>query len=137
MATPPPNIEYPKPISTLPYMGNYAFYVNSRYGTTRTVRLLDPEAGVFLVHGESAFSRMGASENDSTHIELYDFEGGPFLMLGENFYDFGTIAALLPTETQDMPSHGIKSEPAVLVSVNYSPKGYKEIRKWQKQSIGR
>jgi len=137
MNTNPPPVEFSSPVDLLPYMGNLCLHENSRYGQPRRVLLLDPDAGVFLVYGKSAYSRMGVDESDSDSINYYDFEGGPFLMVGEQFYDFGTIAALLPTKTKGLPSEGIEEHPAVLVSVDYSKKGYKEIQKWRKQNSGR
>lgn len=131
-------MQFPDPISTLPYLSNYMFRVDSRQGTSRTVRLIDFDAGVFLVYGVSEYSRMGMEGDDSDTINYYDFEGGPFLMVGEQFYDIGRIAALLPTRTQGVPEQGIPSQTAVLVSVDYTNKKiYEEIRKWQKQNSGR
>ena len=137
MNTSPPPMEFPSPVDLLPYMGNLCLHENSRYGEARRVLLLDPDAGVFLVYGKSAFSRMGWDENTPGVYNMYDFDGGPFFMVGEEFYGFGTIAALLPTKTKGLPSQGIEERPAVLVSVDYSKKGYKEIQKWRKQNSGR
>ena len=58
----------------------------SRYGDKRTIECVDSEKGIFKVYGKSLFSR-GAEG-------MFDFEGGPMLMVGEEFYGLGTIAGL-------------------------------------------
>lgn len=60
--------------------------INSRYGAKRTIECLDHEKGIFKMYGQSHFTR-GAED-------MFDFEGGPMLQVGEEFYGFGTIAGL-------------------------------------------
>ena len=58
----------------------------SRYGNRRTIECVDSEKGIFKVYGKSLFTR-GAED-------MFDFEGGPMLQVGEEFYGFGTIAGI-------------------------------------------
>ncbi len=94
----------------------------SRYGDLRTIRPIDIANGVFKVMGKSLFSRGGEG--------MYDFEGGPLLMIGEQFYSLGTIAAL-----QSIPSN-VDGYCAVLVSVDYNKKTISEAMNWQEQNSG-
>ena len=58
----------------------------SRYGDKRTIECVDSKKGVFKMYGKSEFCRGGEG--------MYDFEGGPMLEVGEQFYGLGTIAGL-------------------------------------------
>ena len=58
----------------------------SRYGDKRTIECVDPKKGIFKMYGKSEFCRGGEG--------MYDFEGGPMLEVGEQFYGLGTIAGL-------------------------------------------
>jgi len=101
-------------------MKNYfSFDTHNRYGKLRTIRPTDIANGVFKVMGKSLYSRGGEG--------MYDFEGGPFLMVGEPFYGLGTIAAL-----QSIAS-GYDGYCAVLVTVDYNEKSASEAMKWQKR----
>jgi hypothetical protein len=60
--------------------------INSRYGAKRTIECIDHEKGIFKMYGQSHFTRGGEG--------MFDFEGGPMLEVGEQFYGFGTIAGL-------------------------------------------
>ncbi len=101
----------------------FEFDVGSRYGDLRTIRPTDIAKGVYKVMGKSHFSR--------GNEEMYDFEGGPFLMVGEQFYHLGTIAAVMPVDS------GHDGYCAVLISVDYNEKSYNEVTKWQGQNSGR
>jgi hypothetical protein len=112
-----------KPTDTPPKM----FVVHSRAAVPRMVSLVDPARGVFLVSGSSSYYRAGDG--------LYDFEGGPLLQVGEEFYGWGTISALKPVRKDDLDLHtkiqnglnGGPREAAVLVSVDYSEEGLLKI----------
>lgn len=60
--------------------------LQSRYGDTRTIECVDPKQGIFVMYGKSIFTRGGEG--------MFDFEGGPILQVGEQFYGLGTIAGL-------------------------------------------
>ena len=70
--------------------------IKNRYGEIRNIDLLDQDRGIFCMHGLSKFTR-GADG-------MFDFEGGPMLLVGEEFYGAGTISAL-----SVFPPEGIKS----------------------------
>ena len=70
--------------------------IQSRYGEIRNIDLLDQDRGIFCMHGLSNFTRGGDG--------MFDFEGGPMLMVGEEFYGAGTISAL-----SVFPPEGIES----------------------------
>lgn len=73
------------------------FVVHSRAAVPRMVSLVDPARGVFLVSGSSSYYRAGEG--------MYDFEGGPMLEVGEEFYGWGTINALKPVHKDDLSLH--------------------------------
>lgn len=100
----------------------FEFYDRSRYGDIRTIQPTDIAKGVYKVMGKSHFSR--------GNNEMYDFEGGPFLMVGEKFYHLGTIAAVMPVDS------GHDGYCAVLVSVDYNEKSISEAMNWQEQNSG-
>lgn len=89
------------------------FRIHSRAAVPRMVSLVEPARGVFLVVGSSSYYRAGEG--------MFDFEGGPMLMVGEEFYGWGTIRALKPV------LNGGPKESAVLVSVDYSEEGLLKI----------
>lgn len=71
----------------------------SRYGDKRTIECVvsSVEKCIFKVYGKSQFCRQGEG--------MFDFEGGPCLMVGDAFYGLGTIAGLDTTkkpEDQDL-----------------------------------
>ena len=63
-----------KPVEVSPKL----FMLHSRAAVPRMVSLVDPARGVFLVVGSSSYYRAGEG--------MYDFEGGPMLQVGEEFY---------------------------------------------------
>lgn len=97
------------------------FSVHARYGLTRSVELIDKEKGIFRMWGSSHYCR-GAEG-------MFDFEGGPMLMVGEDFYGYGTIAAL-GWKNPDDPEFTSPAEnvAVVYVSVNFNKKGLKKIQ---------
>ena len=82
--------------------------INSRYGAKRTIECLDHEKGIFKMYGQSHFTR-GAED-------MFDFEGGPMLQVGEEFYGFGTIAGLDSKVGHD---HGTDACVYVSVDMNW------------------
>ena len=92
----------------------------SRYGDKRTIECVDPEKGIFKIYGKSYFCRGGEG--------MFDFEGGPMLEVGEEFYGFGTIAGLDTTKRDE--DHGIQDTDAcVYVSVDMNKKTILAFRK--------
>ena len=112
-----------KPVEVSPKL----FMLHSRAAVPRMVSLVDPAKGVFLVVGSSSYYRAGEG--------MYDFEGGPMLQVGEEFYGWGTIRALKPVRKDDLEitpkiRNGLNGGPkefAVLVSVDYSEDGLLKI----------
>jgi hypothetical protein len=66
--------------------------ITSRYGEKRTVK--DMGGGCYVVEGPSKYYRVSADEKKVT---MYDFEGGPALHVGSEFF----IDSL--SENGDMP----------------------------------
>ena len=89
----------------------------SRYGNRRTIECVDSEKGIFKVYGKSQFCRGGEG--------MYDFEGGPMLEVGEEFYGFGTIAGLDTTKKPE--DHDLDA--CVYVSVDLNKKTIREFRR--------
>jgi hypothetical protein len=57
--------------------------IHSRYGQIRYIELVDQDKGLFAVHGKSAYTR----HSD----EMFDFDGGPCIEVGADFYGVGTV----------------------------------------------
>ena len=87
----------------------------SRYGDKRTIECVDSKKGVFKMYGKSEFCR-GAEG-------MFDFEGGPMLEVGEQFYGLGTIAGIDSKVGHD---HG--TDACVYVSVDLNKKTIKQFR---------
>jgi hypothetical protein len=109
-------------------MEEYSFKINSRYGVPRSVVLIDPDRGVFKITGESLYSRGGE--------DMFDFEGGPFYMVGEQFFDIGEIVSVEPFPTPTPIDENARPVASVLVSINYNKRGLKETKKWRNQNSG-
>jgi hypothetical protein len=89
----------------------------SRYGDKRTIECVDSKQGVFRIYGKSQYARQGEG--------MFDFEGGPMLEVGEQFYGFGTIAGL---DSKKKPEdHGLDA--CVYVSVDMNKKTIKELNR--------
>lgn len=71
--------------------------IKSRYGVNR---LITEEAdGSLIIEGESLYYRTSGPDND---LFIFDFEGGPFLMVGDPMMDFeGTIKSIELLESKD------------------------------------
>jgi hypothetical protein len=64
--------------------------IKSRYGVNRLIT--EQADGTLIIEGESLFYRCSGNETD---LEMFDFEGGPFLMVGDPMLDFeGTIKSI-------------------------------------------
>lgn len=98
------------------------FTINARYGLTRSIELIDVEKGIFRVWGSSTYCRFGEG--------MFDFEGGPMFMVGEDFYGFGTISAIGYKSIPDDPvfANTAESVGRVYISVDYSKEGLKKIK---------
>ena len=89
----------------------------SRYGDKRTIECVDPKQGIFKIYGKTEYARQGEG--------MFDFEGGPMLMVGEEFYGFGTIAGI---DSKKKPEdHGV--DVCVYVSVDMNKKTIKELNR--------
>ena len=87
----------------------------SRYGDKRTIECVDSEKGIFKIYGKSYFARQGDG--------MFDFEGGPMLEVGEDFYGLGTIAGIDSKVGHD---HG--TDACVYVSVDMNKKTIRALR---------
>ena len=81
----------------------------SRYGDKRTIECVDSKKGIFKMYGKSEFCRGGEG--------MFDFEGGPMLEVGEQFYGLGTIAGL--DSTRKPEDEGIDACVYVSVDMNW------------------
>ena len=91
----------------------------SRYGDKRTIECVDVERGIFKIYGKAHFCRGGDG--------MFDFEGGPMLEVGEQFYGLGTIAGLDTTkrdEDRDMQD----TDACVYVSIDMNKKTIRALR---------
>ena len=87
----------------------------SRYGDKRTIECVDSEKGIFKIYGKAHFCRQGET--------MFDFEGGPMLEVGEEFYGLGTIAGIDSKVKQDQGT-----DACVHVSVDLNKKTIKQFR---------
>jgi hypothetical protein len=81
----------------------------SRYGDKRTIECVDSERGIFKIYGKAHFCRGGEG--------MFDFEGGPMLEVGEQFYGLGTIAGL--DSNRRLEDQGIDACVYVSVDMNW------------------
>jgi len=72
---------------------SHSFTDWSRYGSWRKVVRISSSRGrvLFSVHGPCETCRFGP--------RMFDFEGGPFLQVGADFYGLGRIIEVYPTES--------------------------------------
>ena len=87
----------------------------SRYGDKRTIECVDSDKGIFKIYGKAHFCRQGET--------MFDFEGGPMLEVGEEFYGFGTIAGIDSKVKQDQGT-----DACVYVSVDLNKQTIKQFR---------
>lgn len=68
--------------------------IKSRYGQLRTIT--EEADGSFVVEGESLYHRCGSDEQGNA-LWMVDFEGGPFICVGDVFLGnkkYGTVKKL-------------------------------------------
>jgi hypothetical protein len=85
----------------------------SRYGELRTIEVLDEPAGIFCVYGKSKYTRHGEG--------MFDFEGGPFFLIGENFHGVGIITNISTTPFSGISRPDIKDDNAIVyITLEYT-----------------
>lgn len=57
--------------------------IHNRYGQIRYIELVDQDKGIFAVHGKSTYERYAT--------DMFDFEGGPCIVIGADFFGIGTV----------------------------------------------
>lgn len=62
--------------------------IRSRYGSKRTVTQINDSQ--FIIEGDAGFLRIGF-EIDPSSPTYADFEGGPFLHIGNDFFGKGRV----------------------------------------------
>jgi hypothetical protein len=92
--------------------------LNSRYGVPRTLEVLDEKQGFFCLYGESKFIRQS--------FNMFDFEGGPFVMEGEQFLELGTVTAISQQPQTGMTAPSVDGVAMVYITIEYLDK-YKKI----------
>lgn len=65
--------------------------VKSRYNNARTITQIHPDQ--YIIEGDSEYGRFGF-EIDPSMLTYVDFEGGPFLHIGDNFLGKGNIISV-------------------------------------------
>ena len=90
----------------------------SRYGVPRTLEVLDEKQGFFVLYGESKFIRQS--------FNMFDFEGGPFVMEGEQFLELGTVTAISQQPQTGMTALSVDGVAMVYITIEYLDK-YKKI----------
>ncbi len=66
-------------------------HTKSRYNQKRTITQISDKE--YLIEGESDYGRLGF-EIDPSVLTYVDFEGGPFLHIGDNFWGKGRISEI-------------------------------------------
>lgn len=84
----------------------------NRYGQNRITTKTGDRS--FTIEGTSAFVRCGASETDPDSIGFVDFEGGPFVSVGESMWEYGVAGkeenlivssvSMASTPAEDLPA---------------------------------
>ena len=72
--------------------------IKSRYGQKRTVTQINDTQ--FIIEGTSGFIRMGF-EIDPSNPTYVDFEGGPFLHIGHDFFGKGKTTEIQVIDHND------------------------------------
>ena len=65
--------------------------VKSSYDNARTITQIHPDQ--YIIEGDSKYGRFGF-EIDPSILTYADFEGGPFLLIGNNFLGKGNIISI-------------------------------------------
>ena len=95
--------------------------LNSRYGVPRTLEVLDEKQGYFCLYGESKFIRQS--------FNMFDFEGGPFVMEGEQFLDLGTVTSISQQPQTGMTAPSVDGVAMVYITIEYLDKHKKILAK--------
>ena len=95
--------------------------LNSRYGVPRTLEVLDEKQGFFVLYGESKFIRQS--------FNMFDFEGGPFVMEGEQFLELGTVTAISQQPQTGMTAPSVDGVAMVYITIEYLDKHKKILAK--------
>ena len=95
--------------------------LNSRYGVPRTLEVLDEKLGYFCLYGESKFIRQS--------FNMFDFEGGPFVMEGEQFLELGTVTAISQQPQTGMTAPSVDGVAMVYITIEYLDKHKKILAK--------
>ena len=95
--------------------------LNSRYGVPRTLEVLDEKQGFFVLYGESKFIRQS--------FNMFDFEGGPFVMEGEQFLELGTVTAISQQPQTGMTAPSVDGVAMVYINIEYLDKHKKILAK--------
>ena len=93
----------------------------SRYGVPRTLEVLDEKQGYFCLYGESKFIRQS--------FNMFDFEGGPFVMEGEQFLELGTVTAISQQPQTGMTAPSVDGVAMVYITIEYLDKHKKILAK--------
>ncbi len=88
--------------------------IQSRYGDKHTIECVDSK-GVFKIHGKAEFCRQAEG--------MFDFEVGPMLQVGEEFYGLGDISIISPVKGSTADN-----DAAVLVTVKLNRKAKKALQ---------
>lgn len=91
--------------------------IKSRYGALRIIALVDRDKNIYSIHGESQYLRCSD--------EMRDFEGGPSLYIGNDFYGLGTIKAFVENEQFDQ-IHEVPDLSEAIVYLTLEPSNKKE-----------
>lgn len=71
--------------------------IDSRYGQRRTITQINTNQ--LLVEGDSSYLRCGF-ENDPSCLTYVDFEGGPFIHIGNSFNHHGIVTNIQHIESE-------------------------------------
>jgi hypothetical protein len=94
--------------------------LNSRYGVPRTLEVLDENQGFFCLYGESRYIRQST--------DMFDFEGGPFVMIGEQFLELGTVTGISQQPQTGMTPPSVEMA-MVFITIEYNDKHKKILAK--------
>lgn len=77
-------------------ISSHQIFSKSRYGDKRyIIERTDIGKGWFVVVGKSYYARCGGDKTAPTEQPYFDFEGGPFIQVGDTFGKFGKVVELM------------------------------------------
>ena len=94
--------------------------IHSRYGQIRYIELVDQDKGIFVVHGNSTYARYAT--------DLFDFEGGPCIIVGDDFFGIGIVTHVSTKAPEGVSVH-FGNASYVYVTVDYSKDALECIRR--------